>query len=93
VAADAIYNFVLNQGHLLQINGVTTCTLAHEFTEAVVAHPYFGKRVEGKRNVMDDLVVSAGFDEGYIEWRNVIVHRDPVTGFIDMMRPSLVAPS
>lgn len=88
VSTDAIYNFVLDDGHILLINDVITCTMGHDFVaNAVIDHPYFGKRRPGQRNIRDDLETDPGWATGYIRWRNVQVQHDPVTGFICGMLP------
>ena len=79
---DAVYNFVLESGHILHINGVETCTLAHDFEGPVISHSYFGKRVPGLSNILDDLAVDPGWAEGYVTWRNVAFAYDPQTGYI-----------
>jgi hypothetical protein len=89
VATDAIYNFVLETGHVLLINGIMTCTMAHDLTaNEVIDHPYFGKRRPGIRNIMDDLSADPGWAAGYIVWKNVQVEHDATTGFINGMRSS-----
>lgn len=83
VATDAIYNFVLDNGHVLLINDIMTCTMGHDFVaNAVIDHPYFGKRRPGQRNIRDDLEADPGWAAGYIRWRNIQVQHDSVTGFI-----------
>jgi hypothetical protein len=71
--------------HTINVDGVVACTLAHNFTEPVVRHPYFGAREEGTRNIMDDLSTTLGFTFGYVTW-NPVVQRDPVSGCICGMR-------
>jgi hypothetical protein len=89
VATDAIYNFVLESGHVLMINDIMTCTMAHDFTaNSVIDHPYFGKRRPGHRNIIDDLSADPGWVDGYIVWKNVKVEHDATTGFINGMRSS-----
>lgn len=89
VNTDAIYNFVLEKGHVLIINGIMTCTMAHDMTaNAVIDHPYFGKRRPGQRNIIDDLSADPGWTSGYITWKNVQVEHDATTGFINGMRSS-----
>lgn len=98
VATDAIYNFVLDwpidqqsgwaiRPEVLVINGVTTCTLGHEMTGPVIGHPYFGKRVAGRRNIIDDLQEQPGWSSGYITWGNLKVEHD-AQGLIAGMRPA-----
>jgi hypothetical protein len=62
------------------LNGVTACTLGHDFTGPVIGHPYFGARVDGKRNVRDDLEAEEGWATGYIVLRNTRFVRDLATG-------------
>ena len=88
VATDAIYNFVLDEAHVIMLNGVMTCTMGHDMTaNAVIDHPYFGKRRPGVRNIIDDLSASPGWDAGYVVWRNVRVEKDQITGLITQMVP------
>jgi Mg-chelatase subunit ChlD len=83
VATDAIYNFVLDVGHVLLINDIMTCTMGHDFVaNTVIDHPYFGKRRAGQRNIRDDLEADPGWATGYIRWQNVQVQHDAVTGYI-----------
>jgi hypothetical protein len=92
VATDAIYNFVLDEGHVILLNGVMTCTMGHEMTSnAVIDHPYFGKRRPGVRNIIDDLSASPGWDAGYVVWRNVTMEKDPITGLITRLIPEALA--
>jgi hypothetical protein len=86
VATDAIYNFVLDRGHMIDIDGVKTCTMGHGFTGPVIGHPYFGAREPGKRNILDDLENDPGWFHGAITWRNLEVTHDPVTGLINGYR-------
>ena len=90
VATDAIYNFVLESGHMLDIGGTKTCTLGHSFHGPVIGHPYFGARVPGKRNIRDDLEADPGWIGGAITWRNLEVTNDPATGLINGYRPMVV---
>jgi Mg-chelatase subunit ChlD len=83
VRAPAIYNFVLDSQHTVMMDGVEACTLAHDFTgDAVIEHAYFGKRVPGRHNILDDLEGAPGWSEGYIHRSNLQVDYDPVTGHI-----------
>jgi hypothetical protein len=90
--ATALYNFVLWTGHILTLNGVKTCTMAHEFTrDPIIEHAYFGLRVPGRRNILDDLSVSPGFETGYVVWSNVQVENDPETGHVHRMTSSPIS--
>jgi hypothetical protein len=94
VATDAIYNFLLDNGHVLLINDIMTCTMGHDFVaNTVIDHPYFGARRAGQRNIRDDLEADPGWATGYIRWQNVQVQHDSVTGFIcGMMSQASSAP-
>ena len=83
VYTDAIYNFVLDSGHTLDINGIVTCTLGHDFVGPVIGHPYFGRREAGKRHILDDLAAQPGWTSGFVTWSNLSVSHDPDTGFIN----------
>jgi hypothetical protein len=84
---DAVYNFVLDTGHILVINGVETCTMGHDFEGPVISHPYFGKRVPGLSNILDDLAVDPGWADGYVTWRNVHFAYNPQNGYITGLAP------
>jgi len=89
--AKALYNFVLWTGHIIRLNGVQTCTMAHEFTGSpVIEHAYFGKRMQGKRNILDDLQDSPGFTQGTVIWSNVRIEYED--GLIRRMIPSCLGP-
>ena len=67
----------------LQVNGITTCTLGHDFVGPVIGHPYFGRREAGQRHILDDLVIQPGWASGFVTWSNLSVSHDPDTGFIN----------
>jgi Mg-chelatase subunit ChlD len=91
VATNSIYNFVLDSGHVLMINGIMTCTMGHDMTaNSVIDHPYFGKRRPGVRNIIDDLTASPGWEVGYVIWHNVQMEKDPVTGLITRLIPGSI---
>ena len=79
-----VYNFVLDQGHILIVNGITACTLAHDFTGPVIGHSYFGKREPGVHHVLDDLQSHPGWISGLVHWAPQI-QRDKKTGLITGM--------
>lgn len=82
VETKCYYNFVLNSGHILDVDGVQACTLGHDFTGPVIEHSYFGKKVTGIHNIMQDLMGSSGWYQGYIIWRDVQYIRDPNTNLV-----------
>ena len=82
VETKCYYNFVLNSGHILDVDGVQACTLGHDFTGPVIEHSYFGKKVNGVHNIMQDLMGSSGWYQGHIIWRDVQYIRDPITQLV-----------
>lgn len=42
VECDEIFNFALDQGHTILVNGVECVTLGHGFRDDVVRHAYYG---------------------------------------------------
>ena len=63
------YNFILDSGHMMNINGVTCCTLGHGFTDnEVIRHEFFGTNEVIKSLYKAD---SFGFLEGYIDFTNL----------------------
>jgi hypothetical protein len=60
-ACDQVYNFVLDRGHVLTIEGTPCVTLGHGFEDPVVSHPYFGTD-----RVVNDLLRMRGWDDGLI---------------------------
>ena len=82
VETKCYYNFVLNSGHILDVDGVQACTLGHDFTGPVIEHSYFGKKVKGVHNIMEDLMGSSGWWQGHIIWRDVQYIRDPITNLV-----------
>lgn len=72
-----VYNFVLDQGHILTVNGVECLTLAHSFREAIAEHEYFGTQ-----RVLEDLKQIEGWVNGRIclNWDDVV--RDTTSGLI-----------
>ena len=90
-AATALYNFVLHTGHYIRLNGVQTCTMGHDFTgDPVIEHAYFGKRVPNKRNILDDLAASPGWEQGHVTWSDVRIEYEE--GVICRMVPACLRP-
>jgi len=56
-----VYNFVLDSGHILKVNGVECCTLAHNFKGPVIEHQYLGTT-----RIVDDLKKVIGWKEGMV---------------------------
>jgi hypothetical protein len=72
-----VYNFVLDAHHIVDVEGVECCTLAHGFMEPVVRHAYFGSQ-----RIIDDLMKQPGAEYGRPFYHNLQCVRDPDTGMI-----------
>jgi Mg-chelatase subunit ChlD len=84
VTDTAVYNFVMEGSHLINVGGIITCTMNHGITGPVIGHAYYGgDHTAGvEAGIMTDLRTSPGWDRGYVTWRNVRVRRDSVTGHV-----------
>jgi hypothetical protein len=66
-----VYNLVLDKCHIIKTpGGISACTLAHGFTENVIAHPFFGTQA-----VVEDLKKCSGWLEGRPVYKNLQVRR------------------
>jgi len=81
VSSHDVYNFVLDKGHIMTVNGIDCVTLGHGFTDEVVKHNYFGTE-----EVINDLKSMSGWETGFIDLNNITTRRDPesrlVTGYL-----------
>lgn len=62
VSRPVVYNFVLSQGHTVEINGTVCATLGHGFKGQNIEHPYFGSQM-----VVDDLMRDKGWKQGLVK--------------------------
>jgi Mg-chelatase subunit ChlD len=68
---DYVYDFVLDSGHIIEINGIDVITLAHGFDfNEIVRHEYFGDKI------IDDLMTHPDWIIGYIQLDNYSFVRD-----------------
>jgi hypothetical protein len=72
-----VFNFVLEKGHVMIVNGIECVTLGHGFMEEVVKHDYYGTQ-----EVINDLRVLPGWESGYINLNMVTTRRDSVSGLV-----------
>ena len=72
-----VYNFVLNKGHVVDVEGYECITLAHGFDEPVAKHDYFGTSA-----VLNDLAKQPGYFQGRPVYQNLVAQKDPATGMI-----------
>lgn len=73
---DVLYDLVLESSHIAIINNVNVVCLGHGFTENVVCHEYFGKKI------IEDLNNHPNWDNGYIYLENYQFIRDPDTNLV-----------
>lgn len=59
---DFVYNFVLDSGHILNVNRLDACTLGHGFDGPVIGHAFYGTQ-----RVIDDLARFPGYAAGLVE--------------------------
>lgn len=76
-----VYNLVLDNGHIVNVEGFDCITLGHGFTEPVAAHDFFGTQ-----RVIDDLKKLPGWAEGRPTFTNLVAVKDPVTNMITEWR-------
>ena len=74
---NAVYSLALDKHHIVEICGVECIGLAHECSEGILEHDYFGTD-----KVIQDMCKMAGWDQGYIVINDGDMMRDPVTSFI-----------
>lgn len=71
-----VYNLVLDKIHIAILNDTQVCTLGHGFTDSpVIAHEYFGTQ-----RVIDDLMRTPGWKEGFVVLDPTNQIRDAHTG-------------
>jgi hypothetical protein len=78
VSLNTVFNVVLYKDHILDVNGVVCVTLAHNFQESVVKHPFFGTE-----RVLRDLERCNGWAEGLPTFTNLQARRNADTGMIE----------
>jgi len=75
---EAVYNFVLDDHHIMKVNGVECVTLGHGFQgNNVVKHEYFGTG-----EVVKDLQKVEGWKSGLVNLENDWIKRDENSGRI-----------
>ena len=77
---NAVYNFVLSNGHVMIINGIKCATLGHGIKGPVIAHPFFGTQA-----VINNLKELDGWNRGYILRNSDCIRRDTITGLVNQI--------
>jgi len=76
MAISTVYNLVLDKGHIIDMEGVFCCTLAHGIRGKVIGHDFFGTGA-----VLEAMKRQTGFPCPV--YKNLEVRRDPVSGLIN----------
>lgn len=74
---DAVYNFVLKDGHIMIINDIECVTLGHGFDEGAAKHEFFGTQ-----KVIQNLTMLNGWSEGLINLNWNCLVRDEKTNVV-----------
>ena len=77
---NAVFNFVLEDGHIMIINGVECVTLGHNFKEDVVSHPFFGTD-----KVINNLKKFPTWDSGLVTLKSGCMKRNSKTGLVNKL--------
>lgn len=72
-----VYNLVLDYGHIIEVEGVFCCTLAHGFKGDVIEHEFFGTE-----KVLEAMSRQPGWESGCPVYQNLQVVRNPKTNMI-----------
>jgi len=73
-----VYNLVLSNGHIVNVEGYECITLGHGFEDPIAKHPYFGTDA-----VIKDLMKQPGWFEGRPVFKNLVATHDEKTGLIN----------
>jgi len=55
-----VYNLILDQGHVINVSGVLSCTLGHNIKGPVIEHSFFGDKMK----ILRDIALVPGFLDG-----------------------------
>lgn len=61
-----VYTFVMEEGHVVVVEGFPVCTLGHGFKGAVIEHAYFGTSA-----IIDDLKQLDGWEDGRVLYNDL----------------------
>lgn len=76
---DCVYNLVLENYHIVEVNSVKCITLGHNYNFDNLEHPYFGSN-----KIIDDLNTFESFvTDGFVELNGDNIRHDPVTKLVN----------
>ena len=79
---ESMYTFLLDWGHIAVINDIEVIMLAHNYTDGVLKHEYYGTE-----NVIKDMKMMPGWSVGHILINdNVIFTRDNDNGLVQNIK-------
>jgi len=96
VNTEKVFNFVLRRGDVPQnedrpgtliVDGNIVCTWGHDMVAPVVRHPYFGKKMEWQRNILEDLQELPNYRNGYVFLPLYPFITDRATDMVVAMQP------
>jgi hypothetical protein len=77
-----VYNCILSNGHVVDIDGTLTVSLGHEIQDDGVKHPFFGSRT----TILAAIKGQTGFAEKRVVYNNLVAMRDSnglINGWFD----------
>ena len=72
-----VLNLILDRGHVVIVDGIECCTMAHGFKGPVIEHEFFGTN-----RVIEAMSRQPGFNEGLPVYKNLRAVRDSATHMI-----------
>ena len=76
---DCVYNLVLENYHIVEVNSVKCITLGHNYKFDILEHPYFGSK-----NIINDLNSIDSFAyNGFAELSSENITQDPLTKLVN----------
>lgn len=74
---DAVYCFVLDKHHIMNIEDFDVICLAHGYNESILAHNFWGTQ-----NVIDSLKTKPGYEDGLVVLQSGCLIKDSNTGLV-----------
>jgi hypothetical protein len=77
VQCEAVYSFVLDKHHVMNIENFEVICLAHGYTNDILAHNFWGTQ-----KIINDLKKKDGFESGLVVLQSGCLMTDPNTGLV-----------